>query len=156
MKACFLAVLAGLTLGLFAGCNTSPQSNYDAVTLVEVSGTVTLDDKPLPNAVVMFEGENGQRSLGKTDENGYYTLQFDSEKKGTTPGEKTVRISTAASISDEDEGGSDEAEGGGEEGEGQGAKTTELVPEKYNKKSQEKVTVEASGAQTFNFNLKSK
>jgi hypothetical protein len=155
MKALSFFLPLAIALGLLSGCKASPQSNYDAVTLVEVSGTVTLDDKPLPNAIVKFEGENGQRSMGKTDEAGNYTLDFDSEKKGTTPGEKIVRISTAASLG---EGGEEEAPPGEEGGEGESEipKKTELVPEKYNTKSQEKVTVEAPGPQTINFDLKSK
>lgn len=154
MKAFSLFGLGAIALGLLAGCNTSPQTNYDAVTLVEVSGTVKLDDKPLPNAVVKFEGENGQRSMGKTDANGVYTLQFDSVKKGTTPGEKIVRISTAASLGEgSDEEGPPGEEGG--EGESQVQKKTELVPAKYNTKSELKRTVEASGSQTIDFDLKS-
>ncbi len=125
------------------------RSNYEAITLVDVSGTVKLDGNPLPDAIVKFESADGQYSVGKTDSSGQYTLQFDSEKQGVTPGEKTVRISTAASLGE----GGEEEDGGSE---GQPANKTELVPEKYNKKSELKRTVEPKGDQTFDFNLKSR
>lgn len=156
MKALPFLLLGTMALCLLAGCNTSPQMNYDSVDLVKVTGTVTLDDKPLPDAVVKFESADGQYSFAKTNEKGQYTLQFDSEMQGVTPGEKTVRISTAASLGE----GLEEEEAppgeGGDESETSGPKKAELVPEKYNKNSQLKRIVKPKESQTFDFDLKSK
>ncbi len=98
MKSQLYLFVAAVVCGLFAGCSTSPQADYESVGLVSVSGTVMLDGKPLPDAVVIFEDKEGQYSAGKTNAEGKYTLQFDSQMSGVTPGEKTVRISTTASL----------------------------------------------------------
>jgi hypothetical protein len=147
-----LGVLAGCVM---AGCGTAPQMNYGSVELVSVTGTVKLDGKPLPDAVIKFESPDGQYSVGKTDAGGNYTLHFDSVMKGVTPGEKTVRISTAASLGE----GLEEEEAppgeGGEDSEAAGSSKTERVPEKYNKNSELQATVKPNESQTFDFDLKS-
>lgn len=151
----FRLIASSLLLGAVVGCNTSPQMRYDSVQLVEASGTVTLDGKPLPNAVVTFESpETGQFAYGMTDSDGYYTLQFDSAVDGVTPGRKIVRISTTRKIlglNSEEEAG----EGGGEgEGAAAAAPEKELVPAKYNKSSE--LTVEVTPDQTeYDFELSS-
>lgn len=150
-----LRIAAGMILAaaLSAGCESQPEANYDYLGLVKVTGTVKLDGTPLPNATVKFESEDGQFSFGKTDANGKYSLQFDSEKQGTTPGVKTVRISTSAEAIGE-EGG---LERGGEESEeaseSAGPKPDERVPAKYNTESELKRTVEPGQEQTFDFDL---
>lgn len=153
-----LAAAACLVWGV-AGCNTAPQMDYSQVELVNVSGTVTLDGEPLPDAVITFEStETGTFSYAKTDSSGGYTLQFDTVKNGCTPGTKVVQISTTRKIlglnSDDEEGGG-EAEGGGEgESPDAAAAATEQVPACYNKESRLNVEV-TSGSGTFNFDLKS-
>lgn len=64
--------------------------------LVAVSGKVTLDGKPVPNAIVTFNptGAGGSNSLGKTDAAGNYRLEFSQEKKGALVGEYAVDIVT--------------------------------------------------------------
>ena len=52
----------------------------------------------LADAVVTFDGDDGQFSYGLTDAAGHYTLQFDSVKQGVKTGKKTVRISTTRKI----------------------------------------------------------
>ncbi len=162
MKTLFFTVLGFAAACGLAGCNTSPQMDYDSVGLVDVSGTVRLDGKPLPNAVVVFESPDGQFSAGVTNDSGRYQLQFDSQASGVTPGEKTVRISTAQKITGVNtEEGSEEAppgEGSEESGEPaeSGGQSKELVPEKYNKRSELKKTVKPDESQTFDFELKSK
>ena len=153
-NAVYLLIVVLSACGL-AGCDATPRMNYDAVELVDVAGTVTLDGAPLPDAIVKFETADGRYSVGKTNEDGEYTLQFDSVMEGTTPGEKTVRISTAASLG---EGMEEEAPPGeaGEESETQAPPKTERVPEKYNAKSELKVTVKPGESQNFDFELKSK
>ena len=64
--------------------------------LAEVTGTVTLDGNPVPNATVIFNPttEGGTNSMGKTDAQGNYRLEFTQDKKGALIGEHTVQITT--------------------------------------------------------------
>ena len=157
--------LKQLTTGLLAtflfGCGVAPQTDYGKLGLVDVTGVVTLDGSALPYAVVTFENpETGQFSYGQTNDSGHYQMQLDSEMAGVVPGEKLVRISTTKKVlglNTAEEGGS--SEGGEEEGEGDAepstdARTHELVPARYNKESELKVTVSDS-EKTFDFELKS-
>src|SRR5690349_3739596 len=74
---------AGCCLMWFAtGCSVAPSPDYGKVTLLSVSGTVTLDGKPLPGAVVTFDAPDGQFSFGLTDSAGAFSLRFDSVKSG--------------------------------------------------------------------------
>ena len=136
---------------VFSGCGPKANTNYDAVDLVEVTGTVKLDGSPVSGVTVVFESENKSTSSGKTDSSGKYALRFDSNKMGVIPGEKTVRIRFGGP-----EGG-DGDEGGGEDENGQPiAKKVNKIPEKYNTKSELKRTVEkGKAAQVFDFDLKS-
>lgn len=149
-------LFVGLWLFWSVGCGFAPAPNYGKVSLLSVSGTVTLDGKPLPEAVVTFDADDGQFSYGLTDSAGRFALRFDSVKSGVTPGKKTVRISTTRKIlglNTKDEGGE---ESGGEGAAAKPADTpTELVPVRYNKKSE--LSVEVSPNQThFDFPLVSK
>jgi len=134
------------------GCSTGPATDYGKLDLVDVSGIVTLDGQPLPDAVVTFEDPaTGQFSYGMTDLSGYYTLQLDSQEDGVVAGEKIVRISTSRKIlglNSDEEGGSEE---GGEE-EGVSVSAEEIVPAKYNEQSELKANVSASET-TFDFDL---
>jgi hypothetical protein len=119
------------------------------VELVDVSGRITLDGEPLSGAIVTFDDPVDETfSYGRTDEDGYYTLQFDSEMAGVKAGRKVVRISTTrkllalSSNPGADEGGDPDA----------GPKDKESVPEKYNKKSE--LTVDVTDDQsTYDFEL---
>jgi len=62
--------------------------------LGDVSGTVTLDGRPLAKATVAFEPAEGRPSLGTTDAQGAYTLEFAGGYKGAIVGRHTVRIGT--------------------------------------------------------------
>ena len=132
-----------------AGCSTKPVVNYGQITLLNVSGTVTLDGKPLSNAVLTFENPDSSFSHGQTDTRGKYALQFDSVKAGCTPGKKIVRISTKRKTGEDGDDGDDE------EGTAKVAPTVEQIPERYNKTSE--LTVEVSLDKTqFDFDLTSK
>lgn len=150
--------LAWCYLLLAAGCGgVAPTPNYGKVTLLTVSGSVTLDGQPLPNAVVTFDAEDGQFSYGLTDSNGRFSLQFDSVKSGVTPGKKTVRISTTRKIlglNTEEEGGIEEASVEGQSTK-QHTSAKELVPTRYNKKSELSVEVGPEKT-TFEFPLVTK
>ncbi|MBS0265695.1 MAG: carboxypeptidase regulatory-like domain-containing protein [Planctomycetes bacterium] len=77
-------------LGL-GGCGP----DWDGPPLAHVSGIVTLDGAPLPNAIIIFEpiGE-GHPATGFTDENGEYDLEYNEGIPGAVVGPALVRIST--------------------------------------------------------------
>jgi hypothetical protein len=149
-----------LSLFVACGCSATNEIDYGKVNLVSVGGNVMLDGKPLPSAVITFEDPaTGTFSFARTDANGDYTLQFDSQKNGVLAGKKTVQISTVRTVLGL--AGEEGVEEGVEEGEAstEGAGSvavskTEAVPACYNKDS--KLTVEVtSSTATFNFDLKS-
>jgi hypothetical protein len=157
----FRFLLTSVALAAFNGCSATNQMDYGKVELVSVSGTVTLDGKPLAGAVITFDNtENGTFSFARTDSSGGYTLQFDSEKNGVLVGKKTVQISTTRTVlglageEGAEEGGGGEAASGEGEASTPAEKKEELVPACYNKES--KLTVEVTDStSTFNFDLKS-
>ncbi len=62
------AAVCVLALPLVVGCGGD-------VNVADVSGVVTLDGKPLDNAIVTFSPEEGGPSgIGRTDEKGFYEL----------------------------------------------------------------------------------
>jgi hypothetical protein len=79
-----LAVLAG-------GCGRGGS--------VPVTGTVTLDGKPLDGATVVFSPEKGTAGTGGTgltDTNGKYAIANQDGKRGLPPGRYRVMVSKAA------------------------------------------------------------
>ncbi|MBL8808831.1 MAG: hypothetical protein JNM43_01530 [Planctomycetaceae bacterium] len=81
-----------LLLALFsvvAGCGGS-----DGPELADVTGTVTLDGKPLARASIRFvpEAAGGSPSYGSTTEDGEYQLLFSAEKSGAMIGRHRVEI----------------------------------------------------------------
>ena len=125
-----LTVIASAT-----GCSTGDMGS--------VSGTVTLDGKPLDRALVRFTPVNGDRgSIAQTDKDGNYSLQYSLQKSGARVGEHTVTITTAAEpVPDEDTGEYLPAR-------------AELLPTKYNVETELKATVKA-GRNTFDWELDS-
>lgn len=103
--------------------------------LAEVTGKVTLDDKPLANARVVFIPEDGPASGGITNESGEYELTGKSGDKGGVPGKNRVEISTDL--------------------EGSGDRTKEKALPKYNTASELTAEVEV-GSNNFDFKLSSK
>ena len=105
-----------------------------------VSGRITLDGEPLPNAFVQFvpqESEGGTGN-GRTDASGEYSLMYSRTVKGAALGKNIVRITTHDIL---DEGGKQ-------------INVPEKVPTKYNSRSELTATVEP-GRNTFNFDLNS-
>ncbi len=81
---------------LFVGCG----AKRDRPELGIVSGTVTLNGSPLPNAQVAFEPTSGRASYGKTDESGKYSLRYLPKVQGAKIGTHVVRISTNLMVHD--------------------------------------------------------
>jgi hypothetical protein len=117
---------------LVVGCGGSNHAS--------VSGTVTLDGQPLPNAVVNFQPTGaelnpGPGSYGRTNNKGEYTLQVAGGGSGAVLGWHRVTIRAG--------------------GEGDAGAPKVNVLAKYNSKTELKFEVK-SGANIANFDLKSK
>src|SRR5436190_8990370 len=108
--------------------------------LGQVTGTITMDGKPLPDATLTFETSKGGLSaaLGRTDANGKYELYYSRGHKGATTGENIVRITTLGET-----GGEDNSQ-----------VRRESVPTKYNTSSELKADIKR-GSNVVNFDLKS-
>lgn len=124
----FNALIVGIVIAL-TGCGTSGRPPLGIVT-----GTVTLDGQPLPNAAMIFVPDGpGRTSLGLTDSNGRYALSYLRDIPGANVGHHYVRITTAT----EENGG------------------RELLPPRYHVQSELSADV-AVGSNTINFALESK
>lgn len=129
----FCAALTVILVGV--GC-----SQEDYGDLGKVTGTVTLDGSPYPNAVVMFSPQKGRPSTAITDEMGSYELTYIRTTKGAEPGEHQVAISTQPPTVDDNY---------------RGPQFKDPIPTRYNRRSELTRTVEL-GANEFDFELKSK
>lgn len=110
-----------------------------------VSGTVMLDGKPLPKAVVTFmpvvqEGakDAGESSTGKTNDKGEFTLKSSSGKTGALVGQHKVSISLQETKVGESE---------------ERTRTVELVPKRYNENTELTLDVSSGGTDKANFDL---
>ncbi|MBA2114854.1 carboxypeptidase regulatory-like domain-containing protein [Bremerella alba] len=134
----FLGLLAvGVTVISLAGCgqNTGPA-------LGQVSGTVTLDGKPLSNSMVSFYPDAGGRSAhGITDKSGKYLLQFTGMKNGALVDTHKVKIETGIQLSESETGPK--------------PKKVSQLPARYNKETELTAKVER-GSNTFDYDLQSK
>lgn len=104
----------------------------------KVSGTVTLDQKPLAEATIMFQPPNGRASTGTTDSNGKYSLTYIDGVQGAMLGTHKIIIRTEIP---------------GEDGQPPIAK--EKLPKRYHDKSELTAEVKA-GSNTHDFQLSSK
>ncbi|MCR9116068.1 MAG: carboxypeptidase-like regulatory domain-containing protein [bacterium] len=113
MKA-ILSAAALLALLVTAGCG-----GYDNV--APVTGVVTLDGAPLPNARIVFSPVKGGRpSEATSDADGNYSLRYTVDVDGAEIGEHKVSVTT--SISKDTPRGP--------------VNTPELVPARYNARSE--------------------
>ena len=115
-----------------------------------VSGRITLDAKPLVNALVSFQPESdainpGPGSQGRTNANGEYSLQLlTKDVAGAIPGKHKISITAY-------EGDSEGAPSSGSDM----AFRKALVPKKYNAESTLFCTVPPGGTTAVNFELNS-
>lgn len=140
------ALIAALTGGVLVGCEE--RMDYESLGLVNVTGRVTLDGKPLAGVTVRFEGPPNRFADGKTDADGKYILMYDSNQAGCTPGEKVVRIMQGGA----GEGTEEEAPVEGPDG--RVAAPTQSIPASYNRQSMLKANVTPEN-KTFDFDPKS-
>ena len=131
-----LCLLNCFTCLIMSGCgNAGPE-------LATVTGNVTLDGKPVPDARVDFSPQEGRASVGTTNAEGVYELQYSLEKEGAVIGSHNVKITTECATT------------GGEGNEPLVPGSKELLPSVYNSNSQ--LTAEVtSGENVIDFSLQS-
>lgn len=140
-----------IVVGLFLFLQTGCSNRSDQPELGQVTGTITLDGKPLSGISVVFQPESGRPARGMTDADGKYELTYIRQTKGTKVGPNRVEIAPS------EDGEAPEAENSDEE-----SKTTTkrsksgkpAIPSRYNAKSELKADVKA-GKNTFDFKLTS-
>ncbi len=123
-----------LAICMVVGCGQSGPE------IARVHGTVTLDGKPLPGAVIMFVPVSGRPSASETDANGRYVLEFSAGRKGAIPGMNRVEINTARQAYEKD-------------GKNYPA-VKESVPAKYNRETELDFNVEPGKNNVADFVLK--
>lgn len=80
-----------------SGCSSTSSPDYSDLGLVDISGRVLLDEKPMPNVEVrLVTAEDGIYSYGVSDSDGRYSLMFDSRTRGIIPGKKQVVVVNAS------------------------------------------------------------
>ncbi|HVL14268.1 MAG TPA: hypothetical protein VM529_16980 [Gemmata sp.] len=162
MRTLFAAGLA-LAAAAAAGCGGGPK-------IAEVSGVVTLNGKPYPNAVVSFQpvGSNanpnpGRGSVAETDENGRFKLVYDGGESGAIVGKHRVRIFTKLGAEIPDTEGDPEAaaaaakaaaksgKGGKAKRQTMGNSSVEPIPPEWNENSTKEFDVPPQGTTEANF-----
>jgi hypothetical protein len=87
-RCCLLAIL--LSAGLVCGCHRGTRPDLGLV-----HGRVTLDGRPLADAIVSFTPDGrGRNSTAFADGNGAYSLNYIRDVQGAVVGWHTVRITT--------------------------------------------------------------
>lgn len=102
-----------------------------------VTGAVTMDGEPLANVMITFYPVEGGRtnSIAETNDQGDYALRYTSKAKGAKPGKYKVLISKTKMMPN------------GEE--------KELLPLRYNRKSELIAEVTSGGDNIFDYQLTS-
>lgn len=91
----FFLILSPMTVLLLQGCGGSS----DLPTLVPVTGTVTVDGKPMAGVTVRFypmkdgESQPGRTPSGITDESGKFELTYSGNNRGAIPGQYFASVS---------------------------------------------------------------
>lgn len=138
-----VSLLLGAAVGAVSGCGGQGT--------IFVTGTVTLDGKPLPDAVVAFAPKDGRRpATGRTDAEGNFQLSTFSANDGALPGEHVVIITACQPVIRRDVPGL---------GLDEGPSTVELkwiAPERYSHPETSGLSATVSNAQNrFTFSLTS-
>ena len=95
-----------------------------------VSGTITLDDEPLENVIVVMKPEVGRMAVCRTNKYGYYDIEYTHGEKGTKIGPTKVSFEWPM-----------------------GYAAPHPIPVKYSAGKTEVTLDVTSGRQTFDFNL---
>jgi len=126
-------VVLGLVL---TGCGDAPR---DQPPIGQVTGVITLDGKPLSEAIILFQPTHGRPSIGKTNLSGRYELDYNATTKGAKIGIHTITITTHRD---------------GEPGNPANPGFPEVLPARYHSRTELTADV-TSGRNTIPFNLHS-
>lgn len=146
-------IMAGLSFVVLLCSGCGGGSDNEVPSLVEVSGTVTLDGAPLNGATVIFSpqpGTSGTGAMGVTDGSGTYSLKHKSSNPGIEPGKYYVTFSKWAMPD-----GSPIPEGKT----AADVEAKEVIPEKFRTVTElgpKNIAEVKANGDTFNFDLKSK
>jgi hypothetical protein len=142
----------GLTLVAFVGCDTGPR-------YVPVSGVISLNGKPYPEAVISFqpiaaEGNQnpGRGSSSYTDAEGKFHLKTDDGNNGAVPGKHRIRIMTKGDdmvLFDPEKGSPDSLPAGKRN-------KIDPIPRSWNVDSDKEFEVPAKGTDQANFDIVTK
>lgn len=138
------ALCVGVAIVGITGCSDDDDDGRR-----EVSGTVVLNGTPLTNGIVLFEALDGQDTGGSAEIiDGAYIIPVEN---GLKPGKYLVRVTAGDGKTAVNPVNPDEPPGPGG---GNNIISKELVPPKWNTRSQEQITVTEGGPNTFNFDIK--
>ncbi len=142
-----MLIVASLLTLAQSGCG----GGGDQPELGQVTGTVTLDGKPLVGVAVVFQPENGRPARGMTDAEGKYELTYIRQTKGTKVGMNRVEIAPS------EDGEVEESEAPEDDSKPAGKRPKSgkpAIPARYNVRSELKADVKG-GKNTFDFKLES-
>jgi hypothetical protein len=122
-----IALIVLLPLVFLTACTPS-----DRPPLGRVTGTITMDGKPLEGVIVSFRPDEGRTAAGETDAKGYFDANYVYQVNGAKVGPNTVSFEWPT-----------------------GAEGKKAIPAQYGGKSEIKFEVK-SGSNKFDFDLKSK
>lgn len=137
-----MLALFGLAV-LFAAAGCGSEVNTDG--RLAINGNITLDGAPVQSGSIRFEPEGGQTASGATIAEGKYEIPAD---KGLKPGKYRVFIN--ATEPDAEQRSAEDLMNN------PGPPKKELIPAKYNKKSDVTVEVTEAGPNQFDFPIASK
>ena len=148
-------ILFFLTVPLYTGCGRSTVPE-----MRPVKGTIQLDGQPLQQAEVTFSPKSGgSAGTGWTNEKGEYQLFYAAKRPGAKIGENEVRISKVTiyqSSTNKNANAAVDPELRDYNSEtGKGSKPKEIIPERYNTKSELVANVEDVKVNVIDFELDS-
>ena len=132
LRNCLVILVCPFCLSWLTGCSGSGEPLPE---LAQVTGTVTLDGKPIENVSVIFQPETADvgSSRGTTDAEGKFSLMYNQDAGGAVPGKHAVRFNVME------------------------ADATGLLPDKYTRNNSGlSADVTQDGTNDFKFELKSK
>ena len=88
VRVCLFLFFLMISLSLFAGCR--PKNPWGDIYPVE--GTVTFDGTPASRLEVTFMPEQGRPSVGGTDENGKFKMEYTIRQSGVQAGKCRVSL----------------------------------------------------------------
>ncbi len=142
-----MLIVVGILMFFQPGCG----GPSDQPELGQVTGTITLDGKPLSGTAVVFQPDNGRPAKGITDAEGKYELTYIRQTKGTKVGPNRVEITPSEDGEVEESENADEESKSATKRSNSGKPT---IPARYNVRSELKADVKA-GKNTFDFHLES-